>query len=175
MRTTVPLDPDPALLLERRMSERNVSFKRGINDVIRESAAGSGSEAATPFETQTASMGASRINLKRALQVASELDDDEFVRAMQAGSCSRLCASRRSRRSFRRRCRPMQRSTVSMPGWRNRRPWSSSPRHATARSCVTYRPEPPSGCLVIRTRRRDVKAADRDVTRPARTDTSDQR
>ncbi len=86
MRTTVTLDPDTALLVKRRMSERNVSFKRAINDVIRESAAGSGSEAATPFETQTASMGASRINLDRALQVASELDDDDFVRAMQAGS-----------------------------------------------------------------------------------------
>lgn len=86
MRTTVTLDPDTALLVKRRMSERNVSFKRAINDVIRESAARSGSEAATTFETQTASMGASRINLDRALQVASELEDDEFVRAMQAGS-----------------------------------------------------------------------------------------
>ena len=86
MRTTVTLDPDTALLVKRRMSERNVSFKRAINDVIRESVAGSGSLAATPFETQTASMGASRINLDRALQVASELEDDDFVRSMQAGS-----------------------------------------------------------------------------------------
>ena len=85
MRTTVTLDPDTALLVKRRMSERNVSFKRAINDVIRESA-GALSVAATPFETQTASMGASRINLDRALQVASELEDDDFVRAMQAGS-----------------------------------------------------------------------------------------
>ena len=57
------LDPDTALLVKRRMSERNVSFKRAINDVIRESAAGSGSLAATPFETQTASMGAGPIDL----------------------------------------------------------------------------------------------------------------
>ena len=86
MRTTVTLDPDTALLVKRRMSERNVSFKRAINDVIRELAAGFGSVAATPCETQTASMGASRINLDRALQVASELEDDDFVRSMQAGS-----------------------------------------------------------------------------------------
>ena len=56
------LDPDTALLVKRRTSERNVSFKRAINDVIRESA-GFESVAATPFETQTASMGAGPIDL----------------------------------------------------------------------------------------------------------------
>lgn len=82
MRTTVTLDPDTEQLIRRRMRERGMSFKEAINDAIRDSARGSVPE----FRTETASLGRSSVSLDRALQVAAELEDDELVRRMRAGS-----------------------------------------------------------------------------------------
>lgn len=84
MRTTVTLDSDTAQIVRRRMRERNVSFKQALNDAIREGAGGEPS--APPFRTQTASLGASRVNLDRALQLAAELEDEELVRRLRTGS-----------------------------------------------------------------------------------------
>ena len=83
MRTTVTLDPDTEQLVRRRMRERRVSFKQALNDAIRRGAA---SEQPTAFVTATAAMGESRVNLDRALQVASDLEDDELIRRMRSGS-----------------------------------------------------------------------------------------
>lgn len=82
MRTTVTLEPDTEQLIRRRMRERGISFKQAINDAIR---AGLG-QSAQPFRTRTASMGRSVVNLDRALQVAADLEDDELIRRMRAGS-----------------------------------------------------------------------------------------
>ena len=38
------------------------------------------------FVTRTASMGTSRVNLDRALQLAADLEDDELLRQMRTGS-----------------------------------------------------------------------------------------
>jgi len=83
MRTTVTLDPDTAAIVNQRMRERGVSFKEALNDIIRRGAAPTGG---TPFRTATFAMGTSRVNLDRALQVAADLEDDELVRRMRAGS-----------------------------------------------------------------------------------------
>lgn len=83
MRTTVTLDDDTAAILRRTMRERGVSFKVALNDAIR---AGLGSEQRQPFRTATASLGESHVNLDRALQVAANLEDDELLRRMRAGS-----------------------------------------------------------------------------------------
>lgn len=82
MRTTVTLDPDVEQLIRRRMRERGVSFKEAINEAIR--ASGSASTG-RPFRTATASMGESRVNLDRALQVIGDLEDDELVRKSRSG------------------------------------------------------------------------------------------
>lgn len=84
MRTTVTLDPDTQEILRRRMRERGVSFKVALNDAIRAGATGPASQEA--FETATASMGQSRVNLDRALQLTADLEDDELLRRMRAGS-----------------------------------------------------------------------------------------
>ena len=84
MRTTVTLDPDTEQLVKRLMRERGVSFKEALNDAIR-AGARAGVEP-TPFRTATASMGRSAVNLDRALQIAAELEDDDLVRRMRAGS-----------------------------------------------------------------------------------------
>lgn len=81
MRTTVTLDPDTAQLLRQRMREEGISFKEALNDAIRRSAQGS-----APFRTPTASLGRPTVNLDRALTLAAELEDEELVRKMGAGS-----------------------------------------------------------------------------------------
>jgi DNA-binding GntR family transcriptional regulator len=84
MRTTVTLDADTEQLVRRRMRERGMSFKEAINDAIRQ---GAGAPAErTPFRTETARLGVSRVNLDRALQVAADLEDDELVRRVRRGS-----------------------------------------------------------------------------------------
>ncbi len=82
MRTTVTLDPDTEQLIRRRMRERGLSFKEAINDAIRSASAAP----LSPFVTETSSMGESRVNLDRALQIVADLEDDELVRRMRTGS-----------------------------------------------------------------------------------------
>ena len=85
MRTTVTLDPDTEQIVRRRMRERNVSFKQALNDAIRNGGAPA-APAGDAFRTQTAAMGASAVNLDRALQRVADLEDDELIRRMRAGS-----------------------------------------------------------------------------------------
>jgi hypothetical protein len=82
MRTTVTLDPDTEQIIRRRMREHGVSFKVALNDAIR----GRTRQAATTFRTATAAMGRPSVNLDRALQLVGELEDEELVRKMRAGS-----------------------------------------------------------------------------------------
>jgi hypothetical protein len=84
MRTTVTLDPDTVLLLQRRMRERGVSFKQALNDAIREGLT-KPRRTPAPFRTATADLGLPSVNLDRALAVASELEDEELVRKMRTG------------------------------------------------------------------------------------------
>lgn len=83
MRTTVTLDPDTEALLRRRMRERGVSFKQALNDAIRETATRGSQRSA--FHTATAKLGLPTVNLDRALQLASQLEDEELVRRMRVG------------------------------------------------------------------------------------------
>jgi hypothetical protein len=83
VRTTVTLDADAEALLRKRMRERGVSFKRALNDAIRESLAGT--PARKGFRTQTADLGLPAVNLDHALRLAADLEDEELVRKMRAG------------------------------------------------------------------------------------------
>ncbi len=77
------LDPDTEQIVRRRMRERGQSFKEAVNALIREGAAGRADQA---FNTQTASMGESVVNLDRALQMAGELEAEELLRRLRTGS-----------------------------------------------------------------------------------------
>lgn len=83
MRTTVTLDADTEQIVRRRMRERGMSFKEALNDAIRNGVAG---PVGREFQTSTASMGVSTVNLDRALQVVADLEDDERIRSMRSGS-----------------------------------------------------------------------------------------
>lgn len=84
MRTTVTLDDDVEHLVRRRMAERHVSFKKALNDAIRDGAAG-GTQPRR-FATRTADLGVPAVNLDRALQLAAELEDEELVRRQRRRS-----------------------------------------------------------------------------------------
>ena len=74
MRTTVTLDPDVEQFLRERMAAKGVSFKRALNDAIRESAP----RVDYVFETPSSRLGL-RIDLDNAGQVLSEIDVDDFL------------------------------------------------------------------------------------------------
>jgi hypothetical protein len=84
MRTTVTLDDDTLALVQRRMREHGVSFKRALNDAIRDGA--QGRLAPAPFITRTADLGVPAVNLDRALQMAAQLEDDELIRRQRRGA-----------------------------------------------------------------------------------------
>lgn len=84
MRTTVTLDPDTEQLVRARMKATGASFKRALNDAIRDGAAGV--RAPQRFTTASVSMGVPSVNLDRAIALAGELEDEELLRRMRKGS-----------------------------------------------------------------------------------------
>jgi hypothetical protein len=83
MRTTVTLDPDTRLLVERAMRERGLSFKDAVNEAIR---AGLGtSDPNARSYTTPRNLGPARVDLTKALQLAAELEDDTLARRLAEG------------------------------------------------------------------------------------------
>ncbi|MEY2516831.1 MAG: hypothetical protein QOJ89_4189 [bacterium] len=82
MRTTVTLDPDTRLLVERAMRERGLTFKEAVNEAIR---AGLGSERNAGSFTTPRALGPARADLTKALGLAAELEDDALIRRMTEG------------------------------------------------------------------------------------------
>lgn len=83
MRTTVTLEPDTRLLVERTMRERGLSFKEAVNDAIRAGLASPSS--ATRGYTTPRKLGPPRVELTKALRIAAELEDDELARRLAEG------------------------------------------------------------------------------------------
>ena len=83
VRTTVTLDPDTRLLVERAMRERGLSFKDAVNEAIR---AGLGSPA-TGLQSYTTprALGPARVDLTKALRLAERLEDEELTRRLVEG------------------------------------------------------------------------------------------
>jgi hypothetical protein len=84
MRTTVTLDDDVLAAVHRLMRERGVSFKKALNDAIREGV--SGRPAPAEFVTAAADLGVPTVNLDRALQIAGDLEDEELLRRQRRGA-----------------------------------------------------------------------------------------
>jgi hypothetical protein len=66
------------------MAERGVPFKQALNDAIR--AGVRTRQDREPFQTETAAMGRSTVNLDGALSAAADLEDEELLRRMRLGS-----------------------------------------------------------------------------------------
>jgi hypothetical protein len=83
VRTTVTLDPDTRLLIERLMHERGLSFKQAVNEAIRAGLTSStrgGREFTTPRN-----LGPARVDLTKALALAGQLEDDTIARGLTEG------------------------------------------------------------------------------------------
>jgi hypothetical protein len=81
MRTTVTLDPDTRMLVERAMRERGLSFKDAVNEAIRAGLAAPGALAyTTPRD-----LGPARVDLTKALQIAGQLEDEALARRLAEG------------------------------------------------------------------------------------------
>jgi hypothetical protein len=83
MRTTVTLDPDTRLLVERAMRERGLSFKEAVNDAIRTGLGGADARA-RPYTTPR-ELGPARVDLTKALDVAADLEDAALARRLLEG------------------------------------------------------------------------------------------
>jgi hypothetical protein len=84
MRTTITLDEDSRLLVERAMRERGLSFKDAVNDAIR-AGLGTHRPAASPDSTTPRDLGSPRVDLTQALQIAAQLEDDAQSRGLAEG------------------------------------------------------------------------------------------
>jgi len=74
MRTTVTLDPDVEQIVRERMSAKGVSFKRALNDAIRDGSP----RVDYVFETPSSPLGL-LVDLEHGGAVLSELEADEFL------------------------------------------------------------------------------------------------
>lgn len=83
MRTTVTLDPDTRLLVERAMRERGLSFKDAVNEAIR---AGLGSTGPRrQGYTTPRDLGPPRVDVTKALDLAGQLEDEALARRLAEG------------------------------------------------------------------------------------------
>ena len=83
MRTTVTLEPDTRLLVERAMRERGLSFKDAVNEAIR--AGFAPTAPASRSYTTPRTLGPSRVDLTKALSLADTLEDDTLARRLGEG------------------------------------------------------------------------------------------
>jgi len=83
VRTTVTLDPDTRLLVERAMRERGLSFKAALNEAIR---AGLGPRDSGPGSyTTPRALGPARTDLTKSLGLAARLEDDALAGRLAEG------------------------------------------------------------------------------------------
>jgi hypothetical protein len=83
VRTTITLDPDTRLLVERAMRERGLSFKDVVNEAIR---TGLGSvDPGGAHYTTPRTLGPPRVDVTKALNIAGELEDEALARRLTEG------------------------------------------------------------------------------------------
>jgi hypothetical protein len=86
MRTTVTIDPDVEALLARAMKQKGVSFKEALNaalrlGLMREKSRKSSFGTLLTFDLRQRA----DLNLDKALQLASDLEDEETLRKLAQG------------------------------------------------------------------------------------------
>jgi len=82
MRTTITMDSDVEALLKRLMRERGLSFKEAVNASLRK---GLAPKPRADLSFPTFDLGVPKVDTLHALQLASDLEDDEIAREMSTG------------------------------------------------------------------------------------------
>jgi hypothetical protein len=85
MRTTITLEVDVAARLREFSHRTGKTFKQAVNDAVREGLASPAVVRAEPFVQPTYSMGRVRIDLTKALALATDLEDQEVVAKLRRG------------------------------------------------------------------------------------------
>ena len=83
MRTTITLDPDVEAMLKKVMRERDLSFKQAVNSLLRSALLPN--EIRPDYSWPVYQLGKPLVPLEHALQLASELEDEEIARKMTIG------------------------------------------------------------------------------------------
>jgi hypothetical protein len=84
VRTTISLDPDTRLLVERAMRERGLTFKEAVNQAIRAGLAAPSAEGPASYTTPRA-LGPARLDLTKALGLAAQLEDEALTHRLAEG------------------------------------------------------------------------------------------
>lgn len=84
MRTTVTLDPDTEQVVRQRMAAEGISFKRALNDAIRDGA--HDRPRVDVFHTPTFDLGLPAVDLTHANRVAADLEDEAILGRLGADS-----------------------------------------------------------------------------------------
>ena len=85
MRTTITLDNDVEVLLDKLVQERSLSFKQAVNFAIREGLAPRGSNC-TPFVQRTHDFGPCLMPAFNSTQGLSDwIEDEAILRKMDLG------------------------------------------------------------------------------------------
>lgn len=86
MRTTVTIDPDIEALLTRAMRQKGLSFKEALNGALRLGLMRDQSRKSSLGKLPTFDMRQrADLNLDKALQLASDLEDEETLRKLAQG------------------------------------------------------------------------------------------
>jgi hypothetical protein len=83
MRTTLTLDPDVEVLLQRAMREQGVPFKRVVNDALRKGLCAAPAPPSQPFKQAVFDLGPPLIDVPNFNRLADELEDLEFIEKMR--------------------------------------------------------------------------------------------
>ena len=82
-RTTVILTPDAEAVVRKLMRDRELSFNDAVNTAILGGLTRAGDR--DIYRTPTFRLGAARVSVDRAVQVAAQLEDDGLLHKREAG------------------------------------------------------------------------------------------
>ena len=86
MRTTLTLEPDVESLIRETIYKTGKTFKQAVNDALRVGLGSKTKPKSTPYVQQTYDMGVPLIDLTKALSLAYELEDQEYIAKMARGA-----------------------------------------------------------------------------------------
>jgi hypothetical protein len=85
MRTTITLDADVASRLRDFAHRKGISFKQAVNDAVRAGLSSPSVQRCEPFRQPVYSLGKVRVDLTKALALATDLEDQEHVAKLERG------------------------------------------------------------------------------------------
>jgi len=86
MRTTLTLEPDVEVLLQRAMRDQDATFKRVVNDALRKGLQPGPVAPVQPFVQAVFDLGQPLIDVQNYNRLADELEDLGFVEKMRRES-----------------------------------------------------------------------------------------